>query len=173
MPVVPTVSGRQVQSRGVQTGGFQTFDVPQAGQVLANVADQYAVAYGEARQKANVALSQDAILQLNQRSNERLYNPQTGFYAQQGKNAIGKGQEYILNRPGFPGEYFICELRLPDHYFRWKHNKLFLLLPEEYGPAFPAIVDCYTSPPTLVWPVPLLSGFSSSYGVLPPLCKDH
>lgn len=58
MPVVPTTSGRQVQSRGVQTGGFQTFDVPQAGQVLANVADQYAVAYGEARQKANVAMAQ-------------------------------------------------------------------------------------------------------------------
>ncbi|BCZ65777.1 phage lysozyme [Escherichia coli O145:H28] len=53
-----------------------------------------------------------------------------------------------LNRPGNPGECFICELRLPDHRFRWKHNKLFLLLPEEYGPAFPAIVDCYTSPPT-------------------------
>lgn len=79
----------------------------------------------------------------------------------------------LLNRPGFPGECFICELKLPDHCFRWKHNKLFLLLPEEYGPAFPAIVDCYTSPPTLVWPVPLLHGFSSSYGVLPPLCKDH
>lgn len=78
-----------------------------------------------------------------------------------------------VNRPGFPGECFICELRLPDHRFRWKHNKLFLLLPEEYGPAFPALVDCYTSPPTLVWPVPLLHGFSSSYGVLPPLCKDH
>ncbi len=56
--------------------------------------------------------------------------------------------ESIMNRPGFPGECFICELRLPDHRFRWKHNKLFLLLPEEYGPAFPAIVDCYTSPPT-------------------------
>ena len=54
----------------------------------------------------------------------------------------------VVNRPGFPGECFICELRLPDHRFRWKHNKLFLLLPEEYGPAFPAIVDCYTSPPT-------------------------
>ncbi|WP_001254894.1 helix-turn-helix domain-containing protein, partial [Escherichia coli] len=24
-----------------------------------------------------------------------------------------------LNRPGFPGECFICELRLPDHRFRW------------------------------------------------------
>ncbi|EFP4680991.1 oxidoreductase, partial [Shigella flexneri] len=42
-----------------------------------------------------------------------------------------KWHENILNRPGFPGEYFICELRLPDHRFRWKHNKLFLLLPEE------------------------------------------
>ncbi|WP_255065301.1 TonB-dependent receptor plug domain-containing protein, partial [Escherichia coli] len=31
-----------------------------------------------------------------------------------------------VNRPGFPGECFICELRLPDHRFRWKHNKLFL-----------------------------------------------
>ncbi len=47
-----------MQSRGVQTGGFQTFDVSQAGQVLANVADQYAVAYGEAGQKANVAMAQ-------------------------------------------------------------------------------------------------------------------
>ncbi|EFG4416523.1 type II/IV secretion system family protein, partial [Escherichia coli] len=35
----------------------------------------------------------------------------------------------LVNRPRFPGEYFICELRLPDQYFRWKHNKLFLLLP--------------------------------------------
>ncbi|NUN34594.1 hypothetical protein GJQ63_25005, partial [Escherichia coli] len=48
------------------------------------------------------------------------------------------GNRGCLNRPGFPGECFICELRLPDHRFRWKHNKLFLLLPEEYGPAFPA-----------------------------------
>ncbi|NYW97921.1 diguanylate cyclase, partial [Escherichia coli] len=47
-------------------------------------------------------------------------------------------QTFYLNRPGNPGECFICELRLPDHRFRWKHNKLFLLLPEEYGPAFPA-----------------------------------
>ena len=61
---------------------------------------------------------------------------------------FGLSEAGALNRPGFPGECFICELRLPDHRFRWKHNKLFLLLPEEYGPAFPAIVGCYTSPPT-------------------------
>ncbi|WP_251005522.1 phosphopantetheinyl transferase, partial [Escherichia coli] len=42
---------------------------------------------------------------------------------------IGELPEIVtLNRPGFPGECFICELRLPDHRFRWKHNKLFLLL---------------------------------------------
>ncbi|MEE7026392.1 YceI family protein [Escherichia coli :H15] len=64
-----------------------------------------------------------------------------------GKRA-GFEAEGKMNRPGFPGECFICELRLPDHRFRWKHNKLFLLLPVGYGPAFPAIVDCYTSPPT-------------------------
>ncbi|WP_311202457.1 GTP-binding protein, partial [Escherichia coli] len=28
--------------------------------------------------------------------------------------------ELDVNRPGFPGECFICELRLPDHRFRWK-----------------------------------------------------
>ncbi|ESP31698.1 antirepressor protein ant, partial [Escherichia coli HVH 178 (4-3189163)] len=36
-------------------------------------------------------------------------------------------KKHLMNRPGFPGECFICELRLPDHRFRWKHNKLFLL----------------------------------------------
>ncbi|TII41710.1 diguanylate cyclase, partial [Escherichia coli] len=34
------------------------------------------------------------------------------------------GEICLLNRPGFPGECFICELRLPDHRFRWKHNKI-------------------------------------------------
>ncbi|WP_284345414.1 tape measure protein, partial [Escherichia coli] len=37
------------------------------------------------------------------------------------KNATPEYRE--MNRPGFPGECFICELRLPDHRFRWKHNK--------------------------------------------------
>ncbi len=103
------------------------------------------------------------------RAGEQEQTPPEGFESSGAETALG----VEVNRPGFPGECFICELRLPDHCFRWKHNKLFLLLPEEYGPAFPAIVDCYTSPPTLVWPVPLLHGFSSAYGVLPPLCKGH
>ncbi|EFI4072170.1 hypothetical protein GYM25_005049 [Escherichia coli] len=54
---------------------------------------------------------------------------------------------FWLSRPGFPREHFIRKLRQPDNCFQWKHNKLYLLLPVEYGPAFPAIVDCYTCPP--------------------------
>ncbi|MDA6771638.1 type I restriction-modification system subunit M N-terminal domain-containing protein, partial [Escherichia coli] len=34
-----------------------------------------------------------------------------------GDAELAKGK---MNRPGFPGECFICELRLPDHRFRWK-----------------------------------------------------
>ncbi len=78
-----------------------------------------------------------------------------------------------LNRPVFPGVDLICELRLPAHCFRWKHNKLFLLLPEKYGPAFPAIVDCYTSPTHVSVTSSTSVRFPRSYGVLPPLCKGH
>ncbi len=79
-----------------------------------------------------------------------LISEQTKLWDAKSSTGFTQGtlQQDAMNRPGFPGECFICELRLPDHRFRWKHNKLFLLLPEEYGPAFPAIVDCYTSPPT-------------------------
>ena len=87
------------------------------------------------------------ISEIRERANQRLWKK---LAALPNKWQAAQVMELlvILNRPGFPGECFICELRLPDHRFRWKHNKLFLLLPEEYGPAFPAIVDCYTSPPT-------------------------
>lgn len=34
MPTVPTVQGRQVESRGVQTGGFQTVAQPNISDAL-------------------------------------------------------------------------------------------------------------------------------------------
>ena len=71
--------------------------------------------------------------------------------------------QFTVNRPCFPGECFICELRLPDHHFRWKRNMPFLLLPAGYDPVVPATVGYCTSPPTSVWPVSLRRGFSSSY----------
>lgn len=94
MPTVPTTTGRQVESRGVQTGGLQTFNVTQPGEVIGNVLDQYSGAFAQAKQRADVAQAQDASLQLSQVSSDLLTNPETGLLNLQGKNALGKGQEY-------------------------------------------------------------------------------
>lgn len=94
MPTVPTTTGRQVESRGVQTGGLQTFNVTQPGEVIGNVLDQYSGAFAQAKQRADVAQAQDASLQLSQISSDLLTNPDTGLLNMQGKNALGKGQAY-------------------------------------------------------------------------------
>lgn len=94
MPTVPTVNGRQVESRGFQSPGLQAFDTPQTADVLGQAAEQYAGAFAQAKQRADVAQAQDASLQLSQISSDLLTNPDTGLLNMQGKNALGKGQEY-------------------------------------------------------------------------------
>lgn len=94
MPTVPTVSGRQVESRGFQSPGLQTFNTPQMGDVLGGVADKYVDVFAQAKQRADVAQAQDASLQLSQISSDLLTNPDTGLLNMQGKNALGKGQAY-------------------------------------------------------------------------------
>lgn len=77
-----------------------------------------------------------------------------------GKSAIAAGDEVVsvsevkalekkvkLNRPGFPGECFVCELRLPEPGSRLMHNTLFPLQPGGYDRAAPSACDCCTSPP--------------------------
>ncbi|HBV7426227.1 TPA: hypothetical protein MD534_004705 [Citrobacter freundii] len=94
MPTVPTVTGRQVESRGFQSPGLQTFNTPQMGDVLGGVADKYVDVFAQAKQRADVAQAQDASLQLSQISSDLLTNPDTGLLNLQGKNALGKGQAY-------------------------------------------------------------------------------
>ena len=94
MPIVPTIQGRQVESRGVQTRGFQTFQQPNMGDVLVNAGGQAIDVFAQEKQRANIALSQEASLQLNQFSSDLMTNPQTGLLRQLGKNAVGKGHEY-------------------------------------------------------------------------------
>lgn len=94
MPVVPTVTGRQVESRGVSSPGFQTFEQPNIGDALVNVGSQALDVFGQAKQRADVAMSQDASLQLTQAASDLMTNPQTGLLNLHGKNALGKGQEY-------------------------------------------------------------------------------
>ncbi|WP_116327664.1 hypothetical protein [Klebsiella aerogenes] len=94
MPVVPTVTGRQVESRGVSTPGFQAVNQPNITDALGAVGTQAIDLFGQAKQRADVAMAQDASLQLTQTASDLMTNPQNGLLNQQGKNALGKGQEY-------------------------------------------------------------------------------
>lgn len=94
MPVVPTVTGRQVESRGVSTQGFQAVNQPNITDALTQVGSQALDVFGQAKQRADVAMAQDASLQLTQAASDLMTNPQNGLLNLQGKNALGKGQEY-------------------------------------------------------------------------------
>lgn len=94
MPTVPTVTGRQVESRGFQSPGFQAFEQPNIGDALTQVGPKAMDVFAQAKQRADVAQAQDASLQLSQISSDLLTNPDTGLLNMQGKNALGKGQVY-------------------------------------------------------------------------------
>lgn len=94
MPTVPTVTGRQVESRGFQSPGLQAFEQPNIGDALTQVGPKAMEVFAQAKQRADVAQAQDASLQLSQISSDLLTNPDTGLLNMQGKNALGKGQEY-------------------------------------------------------------------------------
>lgn len=112
MPTVPTYNERQVSSSPLPANGFSAQSSPEHfGAGLAQAGDQYINAFAEAKQRTNVALSQDAALQLRQKANELMTDPQNGLLAQQGKNAIGKAAEYQNQFDSFAGE---IAATLPD-----------------------------------------------------------
>ena len=115
MPVVPTVSGRQVQSRGVQSAGLQTFSQPGIGDAFVRAGTEAIDVFGQAKQRANIALAQEASLNLSQISSDLLNNPETGLLNLKGKNAIGKGQEYTQQ---FDAQVEQLAMSLPDEQAR-------------------------------------------------------
>ncbi|ORT72062.1 transglycosylase SLT domain-containing protein [Citrobacter werkmanii] len=90
MPVVPTVNGRQVESRGFQSPGFQAFDQPNIGDAIVDAGSKAINVFGQAKQRANVALSQEASLKLSQAEEDL----KTQLYSLKGQNALGKGHEF-------------------------------------------------------------------------------
>ena len=90
MPVVPTVTGRQVESRGVSNPGFQTVDQPNIGNAILGAGEQALNVFGKAKQQANVAMAQNASLKLSQTEEDL----RTQLYGFQGQNALGKGHEF-------------------------------------------------------------------------------
>ncbi|WP_323084468.1 hypothetical protein [Providencia alcalifaciens] len=95
MPIVPTYKEQQVSSSPLPNNGFSVQSSPEHfGAGLGQVAEQYAGVYAEAKQRASVALAQDASLQLRQKANELMNDPRNGLLAMRGRNAVGKGYEF-------------------------------------------------------------------------------
>ncbi|HAI2043551.1 phage protein [Escherichia coli] len=115
MPVVPTVSGRQVESRGVQSAGLQTFSQPGISDAFVRAGTEAIDVLGQAKQRANIALAQEASLNLSQISSDLLNNTETGLLNLKGKNAIGKGQEYTQQ---FDAQVEQLAMSLPDEQTR-------------------------------------------------------
>ncbi|WP_410738779.1 transglycosylase SLT domain-containing protein [Citrobacter freundii] len=90
MPVVPTVTGKGVQSQGFSSPGFQTFEQPNIGDALVDAGSKAINALGQAKQRANIALSQEASLKLSQAEEDL----KTKLYSLKGQNALGKGLEF-------------------------------------------------------------------------------
>ncbi|STV06931.1 Uncharacterised protein [Klebsiella pneumoniae] len=94
MPTVPQYQRQsQTQTAPVMTSNLRVPENPLV-QGIQQAADTSINMMADAKRKADVALSQDASLQLTQTASDLMTNPQNGLLNLQGKNALGKGQEY-------------------------------------------------------------------------------
>ncbi|WGL97353.1 hypothetical protein QE177_08970 [Arsenophonus sp. aPb] len=98
MPIVPTYKDRQVRSTAMPNNGLTVRSTPNDfGADIGEAVGQYGQVFAEAKQRANVALSQDALLQWQTYADDQLNNPQTGLYSKQGRNAMGQSDEVMAN----------------------------------------------------------------------------
>ncbi len=112
MPTVPTYNQQQVSSSPLPANGFSAQSSPEHfGAWLAQAGDQYINAFAEAKQRANVALSQDALLQVQEYADDLFNNPNTGLYTKQGKNAVGQSDEIMASISAKGQELF---MQLPE-----------------------------------------------------------
>lgn len=112
MPTVPTYNQQQVSSSPLPSNGFSAQSSPDHfGAGLAQAGDQYINAFAEAKQRANVALSQDALLQVQEYADDLFNNPNTGLYTKQGKNAVGQSDEIMASINAKGQELF---MQLPE-----------------------------------------------------------
>ncbi|EMF8324617.1 bacteriophage protein [Serratia marcescens] len=111
MPIVPTY---ERQSRAEMAPVNQVdIRVPQtgAGEALAQVGGNYLQAFGEEKQKQDLAFAQNAMLQFQAQADDLLNNPQTGLMTKQGANAIGQSEQVIGQLGGLADQAFAS---IPD-----------------------------------------------------------
>ncbi|MDB9567849.1 hypothetical protein OW293_014740 [Providencia rettgeri] len=96
MPIVPTYKEQQVSSSPLPNNGLNVQSSPEHfGAGLGQAAEQYAGVFAEMKQRADVALSQDGLLQLQEYSDDLMNNPKTGLYTKLGRNAMGQSDETL------------------------------------------------------------------------------
>lgn len=106
MPIVPTY---ERQSRAEMAPVNQVdIRVPQtgAGEALAQVGGNYLQAFGEEKQKQDLAFAQNAMLQFQTQADDLLNNPQTGLMTKQGASAIGQSEQVIGQLGGLADQAF-------------------------------------------------------------------
>ncbi|CFQ88045.1 MULTISPECIES: hypothetical protein [Yersinia] len=97
MPTVPTYQRQtQTEAAAPQVANIQ-YSPDNFGAGLAQVADNATNLFAQEQRKANLAFSQDALLQFNQHADDLMNNPENGLITKQGKNALGQSDGAIKN----------------------------------------------------------------------------
>ncbi|EPJ6234012.1 hypothetical protein MBR64_000121 [Klebsiella pneumoniae] len=97
MPTVPQYQRQsQTQTAPVMTSNLRVPENPLV-QGIQQAADTSINMMADAKRKADVALSQDALLQFNQFGDDQLNNPDNGLITKQGKAALGQSDVVMQN----------------------------------------------------------------------------
>ena len=97
MPTVPQYQRqRQTQTAPVMTSNLRVPENPLV-QGIQQAADTSINMMADAKRKADVALSQDALLQFNQFGDDQFNNPDNGLITKQGKAALGQSDVFMQN----------------------------------------------------------------------------
>ncbi|HBV0864449.1 TPA: hypothetical protein MDN71_000115 [Klebsiella pneumoniae] len=97
MPTVPQYQRQsQTQTAQVMTSNLRVPENPLV-QGIQQAADSSINMMADAKRKADVALSQDALLQFNQFGDDQFNNPDNGLITKQGKAALGQSDVVMQN----------------------------------------------------------------------------
>lgn len=97
MPTVPQYQRQsQTQTAPVMTSNLRVAENPLV-QGIQQAADTSINMMADAKRKADVALSQDALLQFNQFGDDQFNNPDNGLITKQGKAALGQSDVVMQN----------------------------------------------------------------------------
>ena len=101
MPTVPTYNSRQTVDQGLPAPQVSVQTSPDTfGAGWGEAGMRIASIFADEQHKANVAKTQDAVLQFQSFADDQFNNTDSGLYTKQGKNAIGQSESVMTNIRG-------------------------------------------------------------------------